>query len=552
MLLEISLTNYTIIDSLTVEFTSGLNIITGETGTGKSVIVDAVNILLGDKVSADIVKSGSNEAQIEALFDISVNNQLKQLLDDSGISPNDNLLLIKRTIPLTGRGKVFINGDISTLTILSKITDGLVDIFSQHEHQSLLKPANHIKYLDIFSDNSPLIEEYKLTYHEYQVVNKKLQELNATNQDNSEMQEFISFQLKEISSAGLTPGEDEHLVEEGKVLSNFEKISSSLSNTYRSLYESESSAYNNIQSSLKELNEISGLDQELEKLAESIGTSLVEIEENSIIIRDYLSKMSFNPRRLEEINQRLSTINGLKKKYGPEITDILDKKKKLEADLDNVGSSDEKLKKLEDEKEKIYKKLDFIANELSLKRIKCAKDLEAHFQKENENVGLKGSVLEVHCEKKDISADGIDKITFLFSANPGESAKELSKVASGGELSRIMLLLKEIISRKDSGSILIFDEADSGIGGITAETIGKKIKNLSENNQVICITHLPQVAKFAKSHFKVNKNVKGNSTFVSIDRLGSNEKIEEIGRMISGESVTEKTLEAAREMLAKS
>lgn len=550
MLLEISLKNYTIIESITVEFTSGLNIITGETGTGKSVIVDAVNILLGDKVSPDIVKSGSEEAQIEALFDISSNIELSKLLEESGISQNDDLLLIKRTIPISGRGKVFINGDISTLNILSKVTEGLVDIFSQHEHQSLLKPANHLKYLDIFSDNSPLFEEYKLTYIEYLYIKKKLEELSATDHNHTEKQEFLSFQLKEITESNLKMGEDEELIEEEKILSNYEKINSSLSNAYQLIYDNENSAYSNIQNSIREISEISGVDSNLEELSSSINTILVEIEENSIMIRDYLSKMSFNPQRLEEINERLSTINGLKRKFGPNIKDILDKKSKLESDLDNVVNNEDKLKQLKDEKQKIFNKLDFIANELSLKRINCAKELEHYFIKENENVGLKGSVLKVNLEKKEISPDGIDKITFLFSANPGENPKELNKVASGGELSRIMLLLKEIISKKDQGSILIFDEADSGIGGITAETIGKKIKNLSENNQVICITHLPQVAKFAKSHFKVNKNIKGDSTFVTIGRLGSNERIEEIGRMLTGENITEKTLEAAREMLA--
>jgi len=550
MLLEISLKNYTIIESLTVEFTSGLNIITGETGTGKSVIVDAVNILLGDKVSPDIVKSGCDEAQIEALFDISSNKELVNIVNESGISPNEGLLLIKRTIPVSGRGKVFINGDISTLNILSKITEGLVDIFSQHEHQTLLKPGNHIKYLDIYSDNSPLFEEYKLTYIEYLYINKKLEELSVSNHDQDEKQEFISFQLKEINSAGLTLGEDDELIEEEKIISNYEKISSNLSSSYQKLYESDNSAYNSILNSVREISEITQIDGKLDELSTSLNTILVEIEENSINIRDYLSKMSFNPVRLEEINERISLINGLKRKHGSSIEEILDKKSKLEKDLDNVVNNEDKLKQLEDEKQKIYKKLDFIANELSLKRVKCANELEKYFLKENENVGLKGSILNVHLQKKEISTDGIDKITFLFSANPGESPKELTKVASGGELSRLMLLLKEIISKKDSGSVLIFDEADSGIGGITAETIGKKIKNLSANNQVICITHLPQVAKFAKSHYKVQKEIKSNTTFVTISRLGSNDRIEEIGRMISGENITEKTLEAAREMLA--
>ena len=552
MLLEISLKNYTIIESLTVEFTSGLNIITGETGTGKSVIVDAVNILLGDKVSTEIVKSGSDEAQIEALFDVSSNKIIRDLLEESGISQNDELLLIKRTIPSSGRGKVFINGDISTLNILSKVTEGLVDIFSQHEHQSLLKPANHIKYLDLFSDNTPLLEEYKLVYYEYLYINKKLEELSASNQDQTELEDFIKFQLEEINRSNLTLGEDEALIEEEKMLSNFEKINSSLTNTYQLIYDTENSAYNSIQNSIREISEISGVDSKFEELSSSINTILVEIEENAILIRDYLSKMSFNPERLEEINERLSAINGLKRKYGATILEILDKKAKLEEDLDNIVNNDDKLKQLESEKEKILNKLEFIANELSLKRIKYAEQLEIHFAKENENVGLKGSVLDINIEKKEFSPDGIDKINFLFSANPGEAPRELNKVASGGELSRLMLLLKEIITKKDNESILIFDEADSGIGGRTAETIGRKIKNLSQDSQVICITHLPQVAKFAKSHFRVNKEIDNTSTFVSIDRLGSNERIDEIGRMLSGENITEKTLEAAREMLAES
>ena len=550
MLLEISLKNYTIIDQLTVEFTSGLNIITGETGTGKSVIVDAVNILLGDKLSPDLVKSGEEEAEIEALFDIKNNPELIKQLNESGINSDDGLLLIKRTVPNTGRGKVFINGSTATLTILTSITAGLVDIFSQHEHQSLLKPANHIGYLDIYSDNSPLFEEYRNTYFEYSYINKKLEELSTSAQDQTEKLDFLKFQLNEIKSAKLVAGEEEVLAEEETILSNFEKISNSLSSAYQLIYDSENSAFNSLNIALRELENTSKIDSNLEEVTKSINTALVEIEENSYFLRDYLSKMDFDPNRLEEINERLGLINGLKKKYGSTITDILQKGYNIEQELEGSIDNDELLSQLEKEKSDIYKKLEFIANELSLKRKKCAAELESYFARECDNVGLKGSVLKIVTEEKEISSDGIDKISFLFSANPGEEPKELVKVASGGELSRIMLLLKEIISMKDGGSILIFDEADSGIGGVTAETIGKKIKNLSINNQVICITHLPQVAKYAKSHFKVSKEVYDNSTSVSIDRLGSNAKIEEIGRMISGEKITEKTLEAAREMLA--
>jgi len=550
MLVQLSLKNYAIIDSLNVEFANGLNIITGETGTGKSIIVDAVNILLGDKVSTDIVKTGCEEATIEALFDIKRNKDLIGKLNEQGFNVSDGQLLIRRVISLGGRGKIYINANLATLNILSEITGDLVDIFSQHEHQSLLRSNNHIKFLDSYSDNFPLFEEYKNAYFEYSNIQNKLEQALSNTKDQSEREEYLKYQLNELNSANLRIGEDEELEREEKILSNSEKISSAMNNSYDSIYESESSAYNTLKNSSREIEEISGLDSRLGGLNESINSILFELEEVSYSLRDYLSKIESNPKRLEEINNRIAEINDIKRKYGGTIEDILAKKDKISEELTDFNDIDSSLDQLKQNSEQALNKLTFLAEELSLNRKEASRKLIDFFAGEAEYVGLKGAVLDIQLEEKPLSADGIDKITFLFSANPGETPKPLNKVASGGELSRIMLLLKELISNKEMGSILIFDEADSGIGGVTAETIGKKIMSLSKNNQVICITHLPQVAKFARAHFRVTKAFEEDSTYITIDRLGSNDRIEEISRMLAGENITTKTLDAAREMLA--
>ena len=552
MLVQLSLKNYAIIDSLTVEFVDGLNIITGETGTGKSIIVDAINILLGDKVSSDVVKTGNSQAIIESLFDINHNKELIDKLNDRGFNASDGHLVIKRVISLGGRGKIFINGSLATLSILSDITVDLVDVFSQHEHQSLLKSNNQMKFLDFYSNNFSLFEKYKNAYFEYTHIKKKLEQALANIKDQSEKEGYLKYQLNELDSVNLRVGEDEELQQEEKVLSNAEKISSALNNIYSSIYESESSAYNTIKNLSREIKEVSGLDSRLSSTSDSISSILFELEEVSFRLRDHLSKVEFNPQRLEEINSRIAEINSIKRKYGGAIEKVLAKRNRISEELSELADVDNTVDQLKQYSRQAFDKLQFLAGELSLNRKEASGRLMNFFAEEAERVGLKGAVLDIQIEQKPISADGIDKVSFLFSANLGESPKSLNRVASGGELSRIMLLLKELVSNKEMGSILIFDEADSGIGGVTAETIGKKIKSLSKNNQVICITHLPQIAKFAKAHYRVSKSFGDGSTNVAINRLYGDERIEEISRMLAGENITTKTLEAAREMLSES
>ncbi len=551
MIVQISLKNYAIIDSLTVEFSDGLNIITGETGTGKSIIIDAINILLGDKVSSDIVKTGTTQTTVEALFDITNNKELLDKLEDRGYSTSDEQLVIKRIIPLTGKGKIFINGSIATLSTLSDITTGLIDIFGQHEHQSLIKPGGHIKFLDSYSNNLSLLEEHKNSYSRYLCISKKLEQALIAAKDRTEREEFLKYQLKELDDAGLRADEEENLRQEEKILSNAEKIVDTLNRVYADIYESGSSSYNTIKNLSKEVDKIREIDPDLTGLGEAVASVTVEIEDISFSLMDYLSKVQSDPERLEEINYRISEINGLKRKYGSTVTEILTKHETISQELSELTKLDDTVDKLKQDGKRSLDELNSSAERLSLKRKESSRKLMRSFTKEAKDVGLKGSMLDIKIESKPVSIDGIDNVSFLFTANPGEKPKPLSKVASGGELSRIMLLLKNMLSDKETGAILIFDEADSGIGGITAEIIGKKIRGLSENNQVICITHLPQVAKFAQSHIRVSKFIEGSSTNVQIDKLSNKERVEEMSRMLAGKNVTAKTLEVAKEMLSE-
>ena len=550
MLLELNLKNYTIVDSITVSFTKGLNIITGETGTGKSIIVDAVNILLGDKTSSDIIKSGSEEAVIEGLFDLSNREDLLSNLRELGYDSDDSHLILKRIISKSGRGRVYINGSNANLKLLSNFTKDLIDIFSQHEHQSLLNPINHINYLDNFSKNVDLFSSYRVIYNQYINLKKELEELIIKSHNQKENEDYLKFQLNEIISLNLKKGEDIELENEERLLSNSEKISYSLNEVTKSIYDGDNSVQSSLNYCLKLIDDISHIDTKLMDLKGIISTTMLEIEEISYIVQEYSSKIEFNQDRLDELNNRISEISRIKKKYGDNIDEILIRAKEMEEELKNIQNIDDIIENKKHELSLIKSKLIKTADSLSESRKKAANNLVKRFSEESEHVGLKGAVIKTEFSEKEVSKDGKDKIIFLFSANPGENPKQLSSIASGGELSRIMLLFKEFLTDKESNSILIFDEADSGIGGIAAEAVGRKIKNLSSNNQVICITHLPQVAKFANTHFRVRKNTEANKTTVSIDQLIEDQKVEEISRMLAGGNISQKTKEAAKEMLA--
>ena len=549
MLLELTLRNFAIIDELTVSFGEGLNILTGETGAGKSIIVDAINLILGEKASSDLIKSEKEGALIEALFDISKKKELKDKLISLGFESNGDEVVIKRVISRAGRSRVYINGSIATFNLLEQIVEGLVDIFSQHEHQTLLKEERHLGVLDEFGVLKSLTERVSDLYHKTTKLKREIEELERDQKNKIEREDFLGFQCKEIDSIRLELGEDERLEEERKKLANAERLFSVANNAYGILYEGEKAVTDILKRIRNQIEEVAKIDAALVEVAKSIEKGTIEIQDAAFTLRDYASNISFDPNGLSSIEIRLEEIKKLKRKYGGSIIEILEKRKSLEEELGRISGGGERIEALKKDLERVESELNKCARELSEKRRHAAGRLMLAVSKELGEVGIKSGKLLVEIQEKPISELGFERVSFLFSANPDEKPKPLTRVVSGGELSRIMLVLKEILARVEGGSVLIFDEADSGIGGAVAETVGRKIKNLSKRYQVICITHLPQVAKFADTHFRVTKMFRGNKTRVQIKALNYDERVEELGRMLGGIKVTEKTIEAAREML---
>ncbi|MEE8298677.1 MAG: DNA repair protein RecN [Thermodesulfobacteriota bacterium] len=549
MILALTLKNFTIIEDLSVGFSSGLNIITGETGAGKSVIVDAINIILGDKASPDNIKSGKEEAHIEALFDISSDEVIQERLKSSGFDISSGELLIKRVIYPNARSRVFINGSLSTLTLLSTITQGLVDIFNQHEHQSLLKEENHLKILDNFGETANEVSRLREQYQNYLETKKELDDLIQSQKDRFEKEDYLKYQLSEIDGAELQLGEDEKLEAEKLKLINTERLNSTTQGAYDILYESESSILGSLQRVSDDLLNSGKIDSTLGDIGQSIEKGRLQIQDAAFSLRDYNSELTHDSGRLDIVEDRIHLIGDLKRKYGESVSQIILKRDEIEKELNNIEHFDERVKSLSSESQMLMDELLSLAGKISKKRKQSSKKLTSVLEKELNEVGIKGGQFHIEFTDKEISSNGVDDISFLFSANPDEKPKPLTKVASGGELSRIMLVLKEVIARAEGGSVIIFDEADSGVGGAVAEAVGQKIRKLSQSYQVICITHLPQVAKFADSHLAVSKTHNDNKTQVTIKSLEGDERVVELARMIGGFNITQKTIDAAYEML---
>ncbi len=551
MLVSINLINFAIIDNLALSFEPGLNIITGETGTGKSIIVNSLNTLLGDKINTDLIKSGCEESHLEALFDISDKSDIKALIDRYGLISMDDELLIKRVISKNGRSKNYINGNIVTLNLLKEVAGNTIDIFSQHEHQSLMNEKKHIELLDEYCQLSSLKINYENVFKEYSENKKKLNELIENKNRDVEKEQFLKFQLDEIDRADLSNGEDVELEKERKILSNSQLILSNLTNSYNLMYEDEDSILSKLNVVKTNLEEVKNVDESLIETFDLIERSIIELQESSYQLRNYLGNISFKHDKLETIEDRLHLINDLKRKYGDTIEKIIEKREAYREEINNILNYEEKVSNLEG----TVREIGIIANDKALHlsgvRKKQAKELEIKIEKSLNEVGIKDARFEIHFDEKEIGIDGIDDISFKFSANPDQEVKRLKSIISGGELSRIMLVLKEALTSEADRSTLVFDEADSGIGGAVAESIGKKIKNLSCKNQVICITHLAQVAKFSDNHFKVEKNIKDETTNVVVKLLNKQERIEELARMISGSDISKKTYELAEELIGK-
>ncbi len=557
MLNDLSIKNFAIIDELHLSFSEGLNVISGETGAGKSIIIGAVSLLLGDRATTDMIRSQADTATVEAVFDISGNRPLQAKIAAMGF-PETEELIIRRIISHAGKNRAFINGQSATLTNLSAISELLINICGQHEHQVILNAENHIDILDEFGNCLIQRTDYEAIYNRYQHVKSEIDRLRGLSRSREEKTDLYKFQLKEIEDILPQPEEDATLAHEKKVLINARKLTDCANRAFDLLYGDKDCAMVKLKEVENQIKEIKKIDASLNIADADMEGSVIALQDAALTLRDYTKNIYFDEGRLTAIDDRLELLNRLKRKHGGTLEAVLNKKQEIEASLKTVFSLEEELEKLNDEKDKIKEDLRKSAGKLSGKRQEAAKKLEDAVDVEIRALNMPHAAFSVNFSKAtgDVSESfgpkGMDEIEFYFSANKGEEARPLNKVASGGELSRIILALKNVLSRTGSVSSIVFDEVDNGIGGAVAEIVGRKLKEVSCNHQIICITHLPQIACFGEKHLHVSKKIVKGRTVTSVNELDDDRQIEEISRMLGGVQVTETTREHAREMLNNS
>lgn len=556
MLLELNIRNFAIIDNINITFSKGLNVFTGETGAGKSIIIDAMNIVLGERASKEYIRAGENKAVIEALFDIQNITEISELLNEYGIENEiDNTLLISREIQTSGKSISRINGRTVTLNMLKKITSKLVDIHGQHEHQSLLSWENHISFIDCLGGEEllKLKQQFKQMYTKLTELKSKLKKFEIDDKERERKLDLLKFQLEEIDNSNLKEDEEENLLNEYTKYSNTEEILKSIGNIIEAI---NSEHYNNF-SILDQLNNISASlhkivnhDKTLDIYCSMIDSIVYQMQDILRELRIYEESISYNPEKLKMLEDRIDIINKLKRKYGNSIGEILDYRNKIASELSEIINSEKEINNIKNQINGIEDKLNKLSTILTEKRKIIGQKIENNITKELSEMNMINILFKVKFDTFEyFTIDGIDKIEFLISTNPGEPLKPLSKIVSGGEMSRIMLAFKSILAESDKISCLIFDEIDTGISGRTAQVVGEKMLKISKTHQILCVSHLPQIAAMASSHFLIEKKVKDNKTFTVVKELKYEERIEELSRLLGGVNLTDLTKKHAKEML---
>lgn len=553
MLAELSIKNFAIIDSVSISFEDGFTVLTGETGAGKSIIIDAIQLLVGGRGSSDFVRHGTKRAEIEGLFLIDDNPHALEKAREFGIEVEEGMLILHRDIYATGKSVCRINGKLVTISILREIGSTLVDIQGQHEHQELLKPELHIQLLDDFGGEeiARALQEYRSLYREYQKVKKDLQNLTENEQAMAQRLDLLRFQYEEITKADLKIGEDEKLENEKRIYTHFERLYQYLTTAYESL-QGEQKGLDWLGLVVSNLEMAAEIDEQYKEMQEQAANSFYILEEISHSLRDYIETLNYNPQRLDEVEARLYEINQLKRKYGQTIDDILAYCAQIEEEIELIENRESNITKLQEKLRSVANDLLVEGEHLSRLRKKVAQKLISTIQEELKALYMDKTVFDIQFKKLPeftFRPDGIDDVEFYISTNPGEPTKPLAKIASGGELSRIMLALKTIFSRHQGVTSIIFDEVDTGVSGRVAQAIGEKIYQISLHSQVLSITHLPQVAALSDYHYLITKEVHQNRTQTSVHPLSEQERIREIARMIAGAKITDATLDHAQEML---
>lgn len=565
MLQELSIRNFAIIDDLRISFSDGLNILSGETGAGKSIIINAVNLLLGSRANVGLIRTGSQTAELEALFQIAKQSTIAGIMEKNGFHSQEGLL-IRRIVSRKDRHRIYINGHLATTQTLNLITENLASISGQHAHQRMLREENQLEIIDQFGDLISLRDEVFSCFHEIVPLIRNLTNLKAKQARYAEHVQLLEFQQKEIRQASIIPEEDFALEQERIRLKNGEELFQAVQSSVEALYSAQGAAVERLVAVKKDLEKASRIDPGLVPETERIAEAAINLEDIAEVLRTYLKNIQIDENRLEAVEARLDTLSKLKRKYGTSLEDVLLKLESIDHELSGIDNLSDDIADTEKNLSSLHKKLVKLAITLSNKRKSTAATLSKKVERELGTLKMSKTKFQIFfrtlpvdehtdayltTEENIITETGIDRITFLIAPNVGEPLKPLNNIVSGGELSRVVLGLKAILARTEAVEAIVFDEVDAGIGGSVAEVVGKKLSSLARHHQIICITHLPQIAKFGHHHFNISKQVTRGRTRTTITRLTQAERVKEIARMLGGEKITRATLDHAHEMLNK-
>lgn len=551
MIEHLHIRNVALIKEAEIDFFQGLNILSGETGAGKSMIIDSINFLIGQKADKDFISSGEEEALVEGLFVLD-NDAASEYIKDMGIDVEDNSLLISRTIRTNSRGSIKVNGRSATVSMLKDISQFLLDIHGQHQHQSLLNSLKHIELLDKFCGKE--LEESKdslnLSIKSYRQISQKIKEITKDSSSLGKRLDFIKFQIEEIESAKLKENEEEELLAKRRILVNSEKLTENIGASIEILYGNEGqSAVDSISSAISLINAVSQNDENLEELLPQLESILSLLDDSVRDIRKYYENIETDPEALKNTEERLELIYSLKRKYGNSIESILEYYAKIKEEYDFLINSEELLQKFNLEKKELYKKIIKTCRQMTEIRKKEALILQKEIEDVLKELGMKAAQFEIEVsQKQEFGTAGNDNVEFLISPNPGEPLKSLSKIASGGEMSRVMLALKTVLSKADNIDTFIFDEIDSGVSGRTAQKVAEKLAIISRKKQILCVSHLPQIASMADNHYLIIKNSIEDKTETSVKLLDYASSVEEIARLLGGAEITKAAIANAEEL----
>lgn len=552
MLETLHIRDYALIEELEIEFGAGFNVLTGETGAGKSIVVGALGLALGARASSDTIRAGAQKAHVEVVFRLNtLPLELQALLAEQDIALEDNEIILSRTVAADGRSRALVNGHTVPIAVLAAIGDELVDLHGQHEHQSLLRPECQLRLLDAFASAEDMVAEVSALVGRLNKIRGEIERLESDDRERARQADFMRYELEEIDHAGLTPGEEEEQRERLHLITHAEKVHQLANEAHTALYESETvSAMDALNVALRDLEELAQIDAVFGELAAQLGEARVGVESVASELRQYTNRMEFDPEEINQLNGRLSSISNLKRKYGPDIEAILAYRNKTAAALSEYENRDAVLEQLRAEQRQLLAQAEKKAKDLSMRRGEAARKMDKEALRFLKALDMPNARFETRMEPTELGARGVDKITFMLSANAGEPLKPLRQVASGGEISRIMLALKAVFAEQDTVPTLVFDEIDAGIGGATARRVAETLADLSERRQVLCITHLAQLAGPAQKHFMVLKSQNKNVTTTEVTALTGTDREKEIARLLDG-SVSPASLKHAKALLAE-